>query len=136
RRTGIVEVSADAPQVEASLLPGCPAEEAVADGMKRTHGHSHTSILSGTGTVAVQSHGDQSVGVPGMYKVFRQVEVSGHDARKGIVSPFVGRVRAPIGQRTQLLLSDRIGQQGRIMPLHNQGKSLAASGKVATHAVT
>ena len=115
---------------------GCPAEEAVADWMKRMHGHSHTSILSGTDTVAVQSHGDPSVGVPGVYEVFWQVEVGGHDTRKGVVAPFVGGVRAPVGQRTQLLLADRIGQQGRIMPLHNQGKPFAASGKVATHAVT
>lgn len=67
----------------------------MADWMKRMHGHSHTSILSGTDTVAVQSHGDPSVGVPGVYEVFWQVEVGGHDTRKGVVAPFVGGVRAP-----------------------------------------
>ena len=140
RCAGIVELSSDAAQVESLLHPRCPSQKRPAHHVVRRYGNAAVrcdpAVFAHADAVAVKSHRHTPVGVAGMDKIFRHVEVCGDNARKCVVCLAVGGVGAPVGKGFQLFLCDGIVQQRGIMPLHEQGETVAACGHMSLHPVS
>ena len=114
-RSRIEEPPADPPQVEAPLVARRPAQK------RRGHAQpSQPSVLADAYAVAVQPHGYAAVGVAGMDEILGQVEIFRQDTRQHVVGFLVGRERPPVREREHLPLGDRVTQQRRVVPLHEQ----------------
>ena len=67
------QLAADPAKVEAQLVARCPAKE------RRGHSHTpHAPVLADDDAVAVQPHSHTTVGITGMDKVSRYIEVFLH----------------------------------------------------------
>ena len=65
--------------------------------------HWHSSILTDTNTVAVESHSYSSVGIACMNKILRYVEVFLNKLCKCVVGSLVGIVGTPVTKSFHLL---------------------------------
>ena len=84
----------------------------------------------------MQPHDHAAIGVAGMDEVLGQVEILSYNACEHIVGFLVGRVRAPVGKGQHLTFGDGVGQQRRIMPLHDQPVACAVTDDMGLHTVT
>ncbi|VDR36118.1 Uncharacterised protein [Alistipes sp. cv1] len=129
--TRIEQLPADPPQVETPLVARRPAQE------RRRHAQpSQPPVLADADTVAVQPHGNTAVGVTGMDEIFGHVEVLAYDACQHVVGFLVGRVRSPVRQSQHLTFGNAVGQQRRIVPLHEKPVARAVMDDVGLHPVT
>ena len=83
----------------------------------------------------MESHSDPAVGIAGMDKVLREVEIVPDKVGEGGVRLTVGMVGTPVSQCLQLLLGDIVGKDGGVMALHNQLEAVAAAGDMGLHSV-
>ena len=123
----------DASHVEAGLLAWCPSKETVTKGMGM-HRHSHTVVEAFPYTM--ESHNDTSVDIACCHIRGRQVEVLAYNGIEGGIGFLVGEVGAAVGKGSELLLTDVVAQQRRVMTLHEQLIVVALNGELSLHTVS
>ena len=123
----------DATHVEARLLPWCPSEETVTEGMGM-HRHPHTIVA--TFTYAMESHNDTPIDISCCHIGGWQVEVLAYDGIEGGIGFLVGEIGTAIGKGSELLLADVVTQQRRVMTLHEQLIVVALDSELCLHTVS
>lgn len=104
-------------------------------GMPAVEWSRHSSVLSFTNPIAVESHGDSAVGIACMDKVLREVKIVFEQFREGVVGSLVGKVGTPICECFQLVFSDIVGKDRGIMTLYYQLEAVAAASDMGLHSV-
>ena len=61
--------------------------------------------------------------------------MGGEDSGKGVVGGFVGGVGGGVGEGRELVVGERIGEEGGMMGVENEGKGLGGWGKVGRDGV-
>ena len=109
-RSSKEDLPADPTQMHAVLLARSPTKD-------RRPPHA-TTILAVPDSIAVESHGNTSIGITGMDEVAGHIEISTDNIGEDIPCFLVGGVSTPVSEGKHLLLGEVIGKQRRVVALH------------------
>ena len=83
----------------------------------------------------MQTHDDTTIDITGSDKRGRQIKVFTYDAIEHIIGFLIGVVGAAFTQGTELLFTDVITQQRRVMSLDKELVLPVFNGKLCVHAI-
>ena len=119
--------------METWLVTRCPSEKALTKSMRRRG--KRPAIFLGSDSITMQTHDDTTIDITGSDKRGRQIKVFTYDAIEHIIGFLIGVVGAAFTQGTELLFTDVITQQRRVMSLDKELVLPVFNGKLCVHAI-